>query len=543
MCSVRKEAGRNVTRNAALVGALTGVSRVLGLVREMLTARLFGTSPAQSAFVVAFTIPNLFRRLFGEGALSAAFVPAFSKSLTQESKTEALVLSRRVVTLLASLLTAVVALGLATAWVGGHWAEPGGRLALTLPLLRIMLPYAIFICLAAISMGMLNVLGDFRSPALAPALLNIVWIAMLVGVCPWLRDDVWVRVVAVSWGIVFAGVAQFGYLWYTLRRRGWTLRWQGGGLADARVRRVWQQALPAALGAGVVQINVCLDFLLAFWASSWAPSALTYADRILYLPMGVVATAFGTVLLPTFSRQFAENDTDGMRRTLRSALSDLTLVMMPAAVGLAALAPQIVGVLYERGQFDAQATLRTARALACYAPGLVVFSVHKVLNPLFYGLHDTRTPMRVAALGVLLNLVLNVTFVLTWPTEWKHAGIAVATVISSAVASVILARLAAARIGALGWGPVLATMAKALAASAVMALAARGLHRWVLAALQDSALQSSATLVRVLALALAIVGGGAVYAACMAALCPKESQRVARELLHRVMRRARPGGR
>jgi putative peptidoglycan lipid II flippase len=330
-------------------------------------------------------------------------------------------------------------------------------------------------------------------------------------------------------------VAQFGYLWNTLRRRGWTVRPQGGGLGDARVRRVWAQALPAAVGAGVVQINVCLDAALAFWAASWAPSALTYADRILYLPMGVVATAFGTVLLPTFSKQFAERDTEGLRGTLRSSLGDLIFVMMPAAVGLMALAPEIVGVLYERGEFGPQDTLRTARALACYAPGLVVFSVHKVLNPLFYAMHDTRTPMRVSAGAVLLNLVLNVTFVITWPTEWKHAGIAIATVVSSAVASVVLARLAARRMGSLGWGPVWAA-SKALGAAAVMALASRGAHGGLVRVLADGA-EAPGAMDRVWALAGAIAAGAAVYAAGMAVLSPREFRRTGQGVLRAVRRR------
>lgn len=532
--------GRSVTRNAALVGALTGVSRVLGLVREILTARLFGTALAQSAFVVAFQIPNLFRRLFGEGALSAAFVPAFTASLERESKDEAAALARRVMSLLACLLTAIVTLGIVTAWVASAYVEPGGRMAFVLPLLRIMLPYALFICLAAIAMGMLNVLGDYRSPALAPALLNVIWIGMLVGVCPWLPDDIWVRVVAVSWGIVLAGVAQFGYLWLALRRRGWTVRPQAGGLRDARVRRVWAQALPAALGAGVVQINVCIDAGLAMFCAPWAPSALTYADRVLYLPMGIVATAFGTVLLPTFSRQQAAGDVEGMKATLRSSLGELLFVMVPAAVGLIALAPAITQVLYERGEFTPQDTVRTARALACYAPGLVVFSVHKVLNPLFYAQHDTLTPMRVSAGAVALNVVLNVAFVLTWPTEWKHAGIAVSTVLSSLVASVVLARLAARRLGALEWGPVAAGTLKAFGAAAAMGVAARALHG-LLSAWAIPGLSPTGAMSRGLSLGGAIVGGAVVYFAGMALLSPRETRRALDAVGRTARRRLRRG--
>ncbi len=523
----------NVTRNAALVGSLTAVSRVLGLVREMLTAQLFGTSLAQSAFVVAFQIPNLFRRLFGEGALSAAFIPAFSHSLTKESQAEAALLARRVVTLLACLLTAIVTLGIITAWVVMPAVEPGGRMALTLPLLRIMLPYAVFICLAAILMGMLNVLGDFSTPALTPTLLNVVWIGTLAGICPWLPEDIWIRVVAVAWSIVVAGVLQLAFLWYALRRRGWSLRPQWDGLRDERVRSVWRRALPAAVGAGVVQINVCLDAGLALWAARWAPSALTYADRILYLPMGIVATAFGTVLLPVFSRQYSDGEIDKLKSTVNSSLSDLTFLMMPAAAGLVALAPQIVSLLYERGEFAPEDTIRTARALACYAPGLIVFSIHKVFNPLFHSMRDTRTPMYVATGVVALNLVLNITFILTWPLEWKHAGIAVSTVISSAVASAILAHLAVRRLGRFHWrGPIL-MLAKSLLAAVVMAWLARRAH-----AVLEGWLPVDSTLSNIVALGGAIGTGAAVYLSLMGLFSYRETSRMMQGLLRRIRRRA-----
>lgn len=518
---------RSVTRNAALVGALTGVSRILGLAREILTAQLFGTSALQSAFVVAFTIPNLFRRLFGEGALSAAFVPAFARSRTHDSPDESLCMARRVLTRVGALLAGVAALGILLAWLAEGQVQPGGKTALTLPLLRIMLPYAPLICLTALCMGILNVLGDFRTPAFTPALLNIVWIATLLGVCPFLPDAQSPRITAVALAIPLAGALQFGVLWTALRRRGWTILPERGGGTDPRVRQVWRQALPAALGAGAVQINVCLDFLLAYWAADWAPSALTYADRILYLPMGVVATAYGTVLLPTFSSRFAENDLAGARETFRSSLSDLLLMMVPATVGLILLAGPIVAVLYERGQFTPQGSLRTARALACYAPGLLAFSVHKVLNPLFYGMGDTRTPMRVAAAGVLLNLLLNVLFVLTWPVEWKHAGIASSTVICSAVSSFVLARIARRRIGAVGWPRIFTAIGRALAASAVMGLAAR----WLWMEASDAP--------RALALTVTVSGAAAVYAAALFLISPAESRRLARSL-RGLRHRSRP---
>lgn len=517
---------RNVTRNAALVGALTSVSRLLGLVREMLTAQFFGTSALQSAFVVAFTIPNLFRRLFGEGALSAAFVPAFTHSRTRNGDARALQMARRLLSSAGALLISIAAAGILISLLAGRNLEEGGKLALTLPLLRIMLPYAPLICLTALCMGMLNVLGDFRIPAITPALLNIVWIGTLLLVCPLLPNSHGPRITAVAASVTLAGCLQFGLLWNVLRRRGWMIRPERGSLEDSQVRRVWRTSLPAALGAGAVQINVCIDFMLAYWAADWAPSTLTYADRILYLPTGIIATAYGTVLLPTFSRLFAENDHEGIRETLHTSLSDIMLLMAPAMAGLLVLAGPVVAVLYEHGEFTALATTRTARALACYAPGLLVFSLHKVLTPLFYGMGDTRTPMLVSLGAVVLNLVLNVIFVLTWPQEWKHAGIASSTVICSAISSFVLARLARRKLERLGWSSVWRPLARPLAAALLMAVAARLVWTWTVAIpfMADSAGTKKQA---VFALLLTIAAAGLVYLGVLYLIDPAAVRRLA----------------
>ena len=515
-----------------VVGIWTGFSRVLGLVRDMLMTYFFGISLFQSAFAVAFTIPNLFRRLFGEGALSASFVPAFSSALTKEGKAEAEKMGRRVLMLLMVFLTTLVVAGIGITYIIGWLAEGNAKITTPLPFLRIMFPYAIFICMAAQCMGMLTALKDFRTAAFSPAILNLVWIAVLLGVCPFITGEER-RIIAVSCGVTVAGVLQFSLQWRRLRRMGWfkgvatppspsrniTALWR-----DSKVAAVWKNAIPAAIGAGVVQINVCMDFALAMWANPWAPATLKFAEHLVYLPLGLVSTAMGTVLLPAFSRQFAENDTEGMKLSLSEAMKDIALIMIPATVGLVILAHPITALLYERGAFTELATLRTARALAVYAPGLVVFSLQKIITPLFYGMHDMRTPMRLSVITVVINAAFNVTFILTLPSEWKHVGIAASTVLCTLGLSVALCAIAQRRIGALPWRPILSVTGKAVLAAAAMGAAA---HFTYHAAAQ--------ALPRLAALSLAIALALLLYAALLSLLYPGG----ARHLLALLRRRKR----
>ncbi|MCL1856057.1 MAG: murein biosynthesis integral membrane protein MurJ [Kiritimatiellaeota bacterium] len=487
--------------NTVIVGFWTGVSRVLGLAREVLGARMFGMSLAQSAFVLAFRIPNLLRRLFGEGALSAAFVPVFATTLAQESKEAAQRLGRQVLTLLFVGLATLVVAGIGVTFVIGWLMPDSEKLAMALPLLRIMFPYAVFICMTALCMGMLTALGDFRTSSFSPAILNIVWIAVLLCLCPFI-DGEQRRIVAVSWGVVVAGVLQFALQWHRLRRLGCSLAPCWRDWRNSKVIAIWKAAIPAVIGAGVIQINVCLDSALAMLANTWAPAALSYAEHLVYLPLGLIATAMGTVLLPSFSRQFAENDTDGMRRTLAEALKDIALIAIPAAVGLIVLAKPITALVYERGVFTPEGTLRTSRALCAYSLGLVVFSVQKVVTPLFYAMRDTKTPVRLSIHSVIANAALNIAFIILLPSEWKHVGIAVSTVLCALGLCLALFVLAQRRIGRLPWRALILVTAKAALASALMGAAAHAAFRAL-----------SPRLPLALALALAIALALLLYAA------------------------------
>ena len=475
---------RNVIRFAFAVGGFTMLSRVLGMVRDVLTAGWFGTSLAMSSFVVAFRIPNLFRALFGEGALSSAFVPVFMASRRNEGEDAAWQLARRVVTLVGLVLLGIVALGILGLSGALHW--PGGlgeKAAAVLPLARIMLPYVFFICMAALAMAVLNSYQKFAVSAFTPALLNITWILSVLFVIPVVQGG-GRQIQVLAWTVFAAGAVQLAYQIPSLLRVGWRpgfdTDWR-----DPRVKRVFMLMGPSALGLAVNQVNVMVNSMLAMWVGTWAPSALFYAERLIYLPQGILATSLGTVLLPVLSDFAAQRKHAEMREAIHHGLRTLLFVMTPAAVGLFVLAAPIVQMLLEHGSFDPQSTMLTARALSFYAPGLMVFCLAKVFVPAFYALQDTRTPVKIGLCAVSLNFTLNVLFALTLPLYWRHAGMAFATVIAEGFNGLTLAFFLRRRLGPFGLRGILAGLGRALGAAAVMAAVAwyaeRVLTTWLYA--------------------------------------------------------------
>lgn len=511
--------GTNIIRSAAVVSSCTGMTRIFGFIREILMANFFGTSLAKSAFDIAFKIPNLFRRLFGEGALSSAFIPVFTETLEHEGKNTAWTLAGRIATMMATILFAVVALGIVAIEVSLRWFDLGERLLSVLPLLKIMLPYLFFICLVALCMAILNSFHHFFVPAITPILLNIIWIVVLLFLLPYFGETPGERIRGVAWGILIAGLVQFAVQFPMLMRYGFKFRFSFEWRTQ-RVRKIIGLMLPAALGLGVLQFNVVIDGILALWVGGWAPAALTYAERLIYLPLGVFATALGTVLLPEYSRQATRAQPDEISRTFRKSFRMLMFVMVPASVGLMVLARPIVEAMYMRGLFGTESVLQTTRALIFYASGLAVFGLYKVIVPAFYALQDTRTPVRVALWMVALNLTLNILFIATWPYDYKHAGLAFATVISSVFNCVILSVLLSRRIDLRGWGGLFASLGRIAIASLVMAVAAFGVESAVAAVVRGT--QLSGKLVQVTSMLAGIAAGMAVYAICSRLICRAE---------------------
>ena len=463
---------KGILRNTAVVGAMTALSRVLGLVREMLQSRFIGAGWEQSAFTLAFAIPNMARKLFGEGALTAAFVPIFKGELAAENMEGARRLARAVMSMTLLMLGAAVALGACgiTAALGLNVAE-SPRAMLILRLTRALLPYMIFICGAAFGMGVLNAMGRFAAASLMPCLLNVFWIGALVSLAFGGEMSLAARVQRVAWAILAAGAAQMAFMFWCMKRRGIAPRFTFRGWGDEKTRLVWKNTAIAALGAGAVQVNYMLDQVLGQLASPWAAGVIGYADRLMDLPLGVIGVAFGTVLLPTFAGHFAKGDVAAARRALLASSDKMLFVMLPAAVGLGILAPEVTRVIYEGKAFDAMATTRVARAVACYAVGLGFFGLQKSLVPWFQAQGDMKTPLAVSVKAVCLNAVLNVLAVVFLPTEWKHVGLAASTVVCAGWSCLLLAVAARRRNGALGFSSLARPVGRTCLAAAAMGAA------------------------------------------------------------------------
>lgn len=464
---------KNILKSAGIVGVFTALSRLLGLARDVLMAGFFGTSLVMDAFVVAFTVPNLFRRLFGEGALSSALVPVLVETRKKEGDRAAWDLVNCVLVLLAAVLTLItIAVILAAVFVPVESA----KIAAVFDLLKIMMPYMIFICLAAVSMGILNSFHHFAVSAFAPCILNILWIGAVLLLVPTSGPSPEEKIRAVAWAVLLAGFLQWAVQWPMLVRHGWRPAFPGLGKPAPGVWNILRLMGPAALGMAVLQLNVVMDRTLALWVGGGAPSALFFSERLIYFPLGIIATALGTVLLPTFSSHASFQDRETIRDTISDSLRHLLFVMLPAAVGLLVLAEPVVQMIFEWKNFEGGSTWMTALALQCYAPGLIVFSLAKVFVPAFYGMQDTKTPVKVGLIAVALNLGLNITFVLMLPQEIKHAGLAIATVLSSVFNMSCLALILHHRLGGINWKPVAATAARSLGSVAWMASAVLFVH-------------------------------------------------------------------
>ncbi len=458
-----------ILRSTATVGLCTLLSRLLGFAREIFMAYLFGTTLWQSAFSVAFAIPNTFRRIFGEGALASAFVPVFTETMERKGEPAAWALAGKTLNLLMLALAALVTLGMAVIRIGAGVSEKGSQAHVVWSLLGIMFPYLFFICVAALCMAILNSRRRFLLPSLAPSLLNIIWILAMAAVVLWGTPDPGRRIRAIAVAVVGAGFLQAAFQFPALWRQGFRGS-RSLGLKDANIRRVLILMGPAALGMGVSQVNIGVDRLLAFLAGPWAPAALSFAERLVYLPLGLFATAMSTVLLPTLSRSAAHERHSEMGKTVEFSLVQLMLIMAPAAFGLLVLADPIVTLAYQRGLFDEHSTLMTARALRFYAPGLIAFSLYKVFVPAFYALKDTRTPVKTGIMAVGVNLALNLFFVLTWAPEYRHGGLALGSVLASACNGITLACLLRRRLPCFRNYGVLLVLLRIVVCAALMAV-------------------------------------------------------------------------
>jgi putative peptidoglycan lipid II flippase len=418
------------------IGGWTMASRVVGLAREMLVADYLGAGMVADAFMVAFRFPNLFRSLFAEGAFNPAFVPQFAAKLEGEGRDAAKVFAEQAYAVLGLLVGLfVIIMEIAMPWAI-YGLAPGfddipGKIELAAELSRITFPYLFFISLVSLQSGVLNAMGRFAAAAGTPVLLSLTSMALLVALAP-ISPTVGH---AAAWGVMISGISQFAWLLYSMRRAAISLRIVRPVLTP-EVKTLLRKVVPGAVGAGVYQLNLVINTIIASTVANGAVSFLNYADRLNQLPLGVVGIAIGTALLPTLTRQLRAGDLDAATRSQNRAMEFGLLLALPAAFALSVLGHPIIAVLFEHGAFTAADTDKVAPALAAFSAGLPAYVLIKVVTPSFFARHDTRTPVRIAMIAMALNVALNL--ILMVPL--KHVGMALATAIAAWV-----------NLGLLGW--------------------------------------------------------------------------------------------
>ncbi|HEY3304908.1 MAG TPA: murein biosynthesis integral membrane protein MurJ [Candidatus Binatia bacterium] len=480
----------SVALNAGIVSAAIMASRVLGLVRDQVFAALFGAGLQYDAFLTAFRIPNLLRDLFAEGALSAAFVTTFSQTLATRGETEAFRLASRVVTAMMLILGVICLAGWIVAPSIVHLLAPGffevpGKADLTIRLTRIMIPFLLFIALAAQAMGILNARHRFGVPALASAFFNVgsivggLFFGFVLG--PLIGFG---AIEGMAYGTLLGGLLQFAVQWPSLRRVGYRYR-PMLDFTDPGVRQVLRLMGPAVIGAAAVEVNV---FVNSNFASTIVDPAtgmigngpvswLNYAFRFVQFPIGAFGVALSTATLPLISAAAARKNIPEFRRTLAHSLTLVFLLCIPSAAGLAILGQPIVGLIFEHGKFTSFDTVETARALAAYSIGLAGYAAVRVLAPAFYALDDSRTPMLVSLFSIAVNYAVNALLV----GPFGHVGLALSTSTVALANFTLLLVLMRRKIGRIEGRRLVRSLAKIGLAAALMAAAAWLVSRLVAA--------------------------------------------------------------
>lgn len=495
-------------KSAATVGANTMVSRVLGLVRDVIIAWVFGASQGNTdAFFVAFRLPNFLRRLFAEGAFSQAFVPILGEYKSQRSHQEVRELTAHVAGTLGAVLLVVTALGVLAAPVLVMIFAPGfladeEKYTLTVQMVRITFPYILFISLTAFAAGLLNTYGRFGVPAFTPVLLNLALIAAALWLAPLMAEPI----TALAWGVLIAGLAQLAFQLPFLKRLG-LLAMPRFSRAHRGVRRIVGLMIPAAFGASIAQINLLVDTLIASFLVTGSVSWLYYSDRLVEFPLGVFAIAMATVILPNLSQHHAEESAGSFSDTLDWGMRWVLVVATPSALGLILLAGPILTTIFQHGEFSPRDVHMASLSLMAYATGLVGFMFIKVLVPGYFARQDTRTPVRVGIIALVANLIMNLALVV----PLAHAGLALATSLAAFLNAGLLYR-GLRREGIHrprpGWAGFVTKIAFANLVMVVFLFSFRGEPSlWI---------EADITL-RVARLSLMVIGGAAVYALCLAA--------------------------
>jgi putative peptidoglycan lipid II flippase len=484
----------SIARSAGIISGAVMISRVLGLVREMIFAYFFGASKsfAYDAYVIAFRIPNMLRALFTEGALSVAFVTVFSDYLVTKGKSRSLRLSNITATALVIVLGVVVIAGavfapaIVATLAPGYLKDPD-KFHLTVKLTRIMMPYILLVALAAKAMGVLNACDRFGIPALSSSFFNIGSIVGGLLLAAYMADSTLAHpiravvdhpvagILGMAYGALIGGLFQYVIQWPSLRRAGFRYR-PTLSFSDPGLKRLARLIVPAVIGAAAVQVNVLVNSNFASTLPGNGPvSWLSYAFRLMQFPMGLFGVSIATATLPSISRSAALFDTGDFSRTLASSLRLAFLMTIPSAVGLAVLARPIIALIYQRGDFGSQDTEQTAGALAFYSVGLAGYAGIKLLAPAFYALNDGRTPMLISLASIAANFALNWALV----SPLQERGLALSTSIVALINFGVLYWVMWRRIGDIEFHATALVVGKIMLASAAMGTVCWMLNRLV----------------------------------------------------------------
>ncbi|MCH9696155.1 MAG: murein biosynthesis integral membrane protein MurJ [Gammaproteobacteria bacterium] len=521
MTTKKRTSGLALALKTSIVSGMTLLSRILGLVRDVVFARYFGAGLIMDAFLVAQRIPNMLRRFFAEGAFSAGFVPIMARYKEQHSDEETQQYVDAMAGTFATVLFVVTALGVIGApllvlIVAPGFVSDGGDFDLASMMLRFTFPYLFFISLTAFAGGIMNTYGHFGVPAFTPVILNIVLIIAAIWVAPMLDQPV----MALAYAVLIAGLLQLLLQLPFLARIGALPRprWRP---RNAGVKRAFKLMLPAIFGSSVAQINVLLSGIIASLLPVGSISYLYYSDRLMEFPLGLFGIALATVTLPYLSRLWANEDKREFSETLDWSMKLAVLIAVPAAAGLILLAEPLVVTLFYGGEFNANSVAMTVLALQAYAVGLVGFSFVKVLAPAFFAREDTRTPVRIGIIALLANLLLGVSsawYLLGHGFAGPHVALAAATSFA-AVLNALLLYFALRRAGVLshspGWGALLLRIVLSNAAMLVLLIEiSRSLDWWIGAAMTE----------RLLWLSISVIAGAGAYIAVLIMLGVRPSQ-------------------
>jgi putative peptidoglycan lipid II flippase len=513
--------GSGLARKTSIVGGMTLISRILGLLRDIVFARFFGAQLVMDAFLVANRIPNMLRRFFAEGAFSAGFVPVMARYREKHEHEEAREFIDAVsgtfgIVLFVVTLIGVIAAPLLVLIVAPGFVGEGGDLDLAALMLRFTFPYLFFVSLTAFAGGILNTYGRFGVPAFTPVLLNVVLIAAAVWLSPRLEQPI----MALAYAVFIAGVCQLLFQLpflariHALPRPKWAP-------AHAGVKRAFKLMVPAIFGSSAAQINVLLGGIIASMLPVGSISFLYFADRLMEFPLGIFGIALGTVTLPYLSRLWAKDDKKTFSQTLDWSLKLALLIALPAAIGLFLLAEPLITTMFFGGAFDEFSVRMTAIALQAYAAGLIGFSFVKILAPAYFAREDTRTPVRIALIALATNLVLSIA--LAWYLSSRgiagpHAGLAAATSFAAMINAALLyrgLRSAGILLHSTGWPVLLGRVGLACALmTVVLWQVQRPLEWWVANSLGG----------RISWLTVSIIAGVGVYFATLMLLGTRLSQ-------------------